>query len=633
MVTRGAGRRRAGFDHSAREWPVTRHRHLTPGFITVVIPTRNEKPNIAPLVRRITDELRDLVGEILFVDDSSDGTPAAIAAAAPRASIPVRLLHRPPENRAGGLSTAVVAGIRAAAHDWVVVMDADLQHPPETIRHMFDRAASTDVDLVVASRYSAGGRADGLAGFLRRAASRGLTTLARSAFPRRAGRVKDPMTGFFLVDRRAVPLDSLRPHGFKILLEILVRAPALRILEVGFDFGIRHAGESKASAREAARFLRHLARLRASAPRAPRAYYYDIHGLVRLQSEALLPELERLRVRRPVGPPDVNVAIGRPIRRRSTSQGLVYREIFRSLGFVVEIDREQSRTNIRASRLLGWSPHVLYTNVVEPVLRWTLAELGYALVHGACIAIDGAAYLVTARTDTGKTTTTLHLLEALHRSGIEFLGDDLVLVNAAGDVLAFPKPLTISAHTVQAVKRHNLRRRERWALPLQSRIHSRSGRKLALAMTRLPLPMATINAVAQIVVPPPKYRVGRLVNGVRIGAAARLSGMFVIVAEGHGKRMLDPDEAGDVLAANTEDAFGFPPYAKIEAFLGRGRDGEPLADREDVIRRAALAGCTAVELRDPERCWAPDIARLVLADRRAERARRRRELGNPTGQP
>ncbi len=627
MVTRRAGRRRGELDLSTREWPVARHRHLAPGFLTIVIPTRNEEFNVAPLLRRISRELRDLVGEILFVDDSSDGTPAAVDAAAVQTPIPVRLIHRQPGERTGGLSTAVIAGMRAAAHDWVVVMDADLQHPPETIRHMFDRAASTDVDLVVASRYSAGGHADGLAGFVRRAASRGLTAVARMAFPRRAGRVKDPMTGFFMVDRRALPLDALRPHGFKILLEILVRCPALRILEVGFDFGVRHTGDSKASAREAARLFRHLVRLRTTAPRPPRAYHYDIHGLVRLQSEALLPELERLRVRRPVGPPDVHVAIGRPIRRRSTSQGLVYREIFGPLGFVVEIDREQSRTNIRASRLLRWSPHVLYTNVVEPVLRWTFAELGYALVHGACVAIDGAAYLITARTDTGKTTTTLHLLEMLHRSGIEFLSDDLVLVNAAGEVLAYPKPLTISAHTVQAVKRHNLRRKERWTLPIQSRIHSRGGRKLALAMTRLPLPMATVNAVAQIVVPPPKYRVGRLVNGVRIGATARLSGMFVIVAEGDGKRMLTAEEACEVLAANTEDAFGFPPYAKIEAFLGRGRDGEPLADREDLIRSVALAESPAVELKNAERCWAPDIARLILADRRMERARRRRQPG------
>lgn len=588
----------------------------------MVIPTRHEAPNIGPLVDRITGELGDLVGEIVFVDDSSDATPVAILDAARISQIPVRLVHREPHERAGGLSTAVIVGLRAATNDWVVVMDADLQHPPATIRQMFERAASIDVDLVVASRYAVGGSSRGLSGRARLAASLGLTMAARIAFPRRAGRVKDPMTGYFLVDRRALPLDALRPHGFKILLEILVRAPALRVLEVGFDFGPRHAGASKASIAEALRILRHIARLRASAPRLPRVWTYDIHEVVRVESEARLPELERFRVRRPVGPPDVHVAIGRPIRRRTTSHGLVYREIFRRLGFVVEIDREQQHTNIRASRLLKASPHVLYTNVVEPVLRWAVAERGYALVHGACVSVDGMAYLITARTDTGKTTTTLRLLEDLADEGIEFLGDDLVLVDANGLVLSYPKPLTISAHTASSVRRHNLRRIERLKLPAQSRIHSRTGRKMAFAMTRLPLPMATINAVAQIAVPPPKYRVGRLVSGVRIAEAAQLAGMFVIVlGDEDGKRMLTDVEADAVLASNTADAFGFPPYSKIEAFLSTSLAGESLADREAAIRAAALTtpgyGAT-IELSRTNRDWAPDIGRLILAERGPE---------------
>ena len=64
-----------------------------------------------------------------------------------------------------------------------------------------------------------------------------------------------------------------------------------------------------------------------------------------------------------------------------------------------------------ASPLVGRSPHVLYTNVVEPILRWTFAERGYALVHAACLADGDDAFLVTARTDTGKTTTSLQLLD------------------------------------------------------------------------------------------------------------------------------------------------------------------------------------------------------------------------------
>ena len=81
--------------------------------------------------------------------------------------------------------------------------------------------------------------------------------------------------------------------------------------------------------------------------------------------------------------------------------------------------------------ILRHSPHVLYTNVVEPILRWTFVEKGYALVHGACMAFGKDAYLVTARTDTGKTTTMLRIL-AQERRAVDngaFLSDDLTLVS------------------------------------------------------------------------------------------------------------------------------------------------------------------------------------------------------------
>ena len=103
------------------------------------------------------------------------------------------------------------------------------------------------------------------------------------------------------------------------------------------------------------------------------------------------------------------------------------------------------RIEVIASPLLQRSPHVLYTNVVEPILRWTFASKGYALVHAACFADGDHAFMLTARTDTGKTTTTLKLLDHFPYS---FLSDDLTIVCPDGRVLAYPKPLTISRHTV-----------------------------------------------------------------------------------------------------------------------------------------------------------------------------------------
>lgn len=227
--------------------------------LTVIVPTFNEGPNVAELVRRVGAALDGRDAEILFVDDSTDDTAAIIRAVAANADLPVRLLHR--DEPVAGLGGAVVDGIRAAGSRWCLVMDGDLQHPPEDIPRMLERAAAGDVDVVVASRYVKGGTAGGLAGATRTAVSRASTALTKSMFPRKLHGCTDPMTGFFLVDREAVDLGALRPRGFKILLEILARRQ-LRVGEIPFAFATRHAGESKASVTQGIRFLTQLTMLR-----------------------------------------------------------------------------------------------------------------------------------------------------------------------------------------------------------------------------------------------------------------------------------------------------------------------------------------------------------------------------------
>lgn len=226
---------------------------------TVIIPTFNERDNIAALVSRVSDALRDRDVEILFVDDSTDDTPAKIREVAATATLPVRVLHR--DKPAGGLGGAVVEGIRSAAHDICIVMDGDLQHPPELLPEMIDRYDDGDADVVIASRYIGGGDNGGLAGALRVGVSRGATLLTKAMFPIRLSGSSDPMTGFFLVDRRRIDPAALRPNGFKILLKILVRSD-VRIAEVPMEFGERLHGQSKASFVQGVEFLKHLTRLR-----------------------------------------------------------------------------------------------------------------------------------------------------------------------------------------------------------------------------------------------------------------------------------------------------------------------------------------------------------------------------------
>ena len=118
----------------------------------VIVPTRNERDNIAPLLARL-DVCCQGRAEVIFVDDSDDGTAAEILVRADACRDPVRLIHRVGHERAGGLGTAVVTGLRAARAPWAVVMDADLQHPPEVAADLVDVGRKLGVDVVVASRY------------------------------------------------------------------------------------------------------------------------------------------------------------------------------------------------------------------------------------------------------------------------------------------------------------------------------------------------------------------------------------------------------------------------------------------------------------------------------------------------
>ncbi|MFF4132589.1 glycosyltransferase [Streptomyces mirabilis] len=236
-----------------------------PGAVTIVVPTFNESANIRELLRRITESVPDrLPCEVVFVDDSTDDTPEVISREAQDCPFPVTLLHR--EEAVGGLGGAVVEGLKAASSDWIVVMDGDLQHPPSLIPELVASGERSAAGLVVASRYIKGGSREGLAGGYRIAVSRGATWLTKTLFPRRLRGISDPMSGFFAIRRSAVTAEILRPLGYKILLELAVRSRPREVTEVPFVFQDRFAGESKSTAQEGFRFLRHLVGLRTASP-------------------------------------------------------------------------------------------------------------------------------------------------------------------------------------------------------------------------------------------------------------------------------------------------------------------------------------------------------------------------------
>lgn len=228
---------------------------------TIVIPTRNEADNVPELLRGMHAELRshDLVRdvELLFVDDGTDALPQIADAVAAELDLPVQVVRRTEPK--GGLSGAVVEGIRHTASPVILVCDGDLQHPPEPIPAMLRRIQSAD--LVVASRYMPGGDTSGLGNRSRHLVSRASCLLSRALFPRRLRGCSDPMSGFFAVRRSAIDLERLRPQGFKILLEIVARSRPMVVAEVPLRFELRRHGSSNAGLKEGVRFLRQLVSL------------------------------------------------------------------------------------------------------------------------------------------------------------------------------------------------------------------------------------------------------------------------------------------------------------------------------------------------------------------------------------
>ena len=223
----------------------------------LVIPTLNEAQNLPTLFDRVRQAMSEVEVpfEIIVVDDDSqDGTADVVrefAESDPR----IRLLVRRGQR---GLAGAVIHGWEHTDADLLGVIDADLQHPPELLPALIV-SINHGHDLAVASRYANG---NGTSGWnaARYAISR-LGTLVSMPLQRPGIRVKDPLSGYFVVRRECIDGINLQPTGFKILLEILVRARLKSVVEVPFHFGLRVAGKSKADVKVALEYFALLSKL------------------------------------------------------------------------------------------------------------------------------------------------------------------------------------------------------------------------------------------------------------------------------------------------------------------------------------------------------------------------------------
>lgn len=216
----------------------------------MIVPTYNEKDNLEELAKRVTDacSTHALPVEVIVVDDNSpDGTGDYAEELSKK--FPLRVLHR--EGKLG-LSSAVLEGIKLAKGDLIVVMDADLSHPPERIPDMVGKITSGEAEIVIGSRYIPGGSVENWP-VTRRFVSKSATILARGLT-----KVKDPMSGFLAFRKSVVDGVSLNPVGYKIGLEILVKGKYTKVAEVPIHFANRKAGKSKLGGSEVFKYVDHV---------------------------------------------------------------------------------------------------------------------------------------------------------------------------------------------------------------------------------------------------------------------------------------------------------------------------------------------------------------------------------------
>lgn len=344
-------------------------------------------------------------------------------------------------------------------------------------------------------------------------------------------------------------------------------------------------------------------------------HYYNIHGIVKIQSEVSLYELEYFACDTLVKP-DLLVRISdrvpghfamtrRIIRPKPWDRKYVaYFEHFGSFGAKFSINFSDP-IEINVNNLISRSKNVLYVNLIEPILRFIMISKGYVLLHSACVDFRGHGLLLSAPPDTGKTTTVLKLV----KNGYAFLSDDMTIVSLPNNALCYPKPMTISAHTYKtAVEISNNETASR-AMKIRSVVHSKGGRNFMHRLARYNVPIFTINAIGQMIVKPPKFKIQSLLNTIDIKTNTVVKSLYFLKREGNECESLNTESALVSASDNSDDAFLFPPYQDLlDHIVVKGQSAGTLLAVERQILKEFLSGINCFTLRSDTRSWYNMIA-------------------------
>jgi len=264
--------------------------------------------------------------------------------------------------------------------------------------------------------------------------------------------------------------------------------------------------------------------------------FYNIHNIVGIKSDIELYELgyfkaDKINL--------VDIIVGK------TDSNIVFKDLLSKVSI-----NDGKAVKLGVNMLLKKSRHVLYVNLFEPLLRLVLLSKGFVLLHLAGIARNEEGILISAPPDTGKTTLVLRCLQT---NEFALLSDDMIITDGE-TILSFPKPFTISSHTLQAL----FGQKPSIFFKIRSKVHSRGGRKILKSLGSTQLPVLTINALAQIIFKPPK-----LFPEIELARVAKPKSIFFISRDGNFEREVSEEEAVKLIDRNTREAYETPPYHQI----------------------------------------------------------------------
>ena len=217
---------------------------LHKALVSIIIPTYNESENIIKILKSVEEHLpKNIITEAVVVDDNSPDRTGKIVEdyindRQNNAGHVVGIIHRKSKS---GLSSAILDGIQHSSGQTVVVMDSDFSHPPEVIPRLIEEMENSKCDIVIASRFTAGGKIDGWS-TKRKLISKTATGIAKAGL---GVNESDPMSGFFAFKRKILEGIKFDAIGYKMLLEILVKTKNAKVKEIPYTFTDRMYGSSK----------------------------------------------------------------------------------------------------------------------------------------------------------------------------------------------------------------------------------------------------------------------------------------------------------------------------------------------------------------------------------------------------